>query len=126
MNILYSKDIKGRHAAWTCSMACGIDMQNGHSEWTCGMDIRHGHVNMYVHIQVRTCTLFSHIHIYIYTCMGINRCVLKILFRFVSPNFLTKFRQNETKHGLSKIKFRRNSAKFRFVTKQKKSISGKP
>ncbi len=50
-------------------------------------------------------------------------CILLICsknsFRFFSPNFLTKFCRNETKHGLGKTKCRQIFAKFRFVTKQR-------
>ncbi len=78
------------------------DMQHEHAVWPCGMYI-------YVHIRV-----LSHIHGHIWTYLYILICSM--------PNFLTKFRRMKGNKALEKNEI---SAKFRFVTKQKKSISGK-
>jgi hypothetical protein len=65
----------------------------------------------FVWAPVWTCMyIYTYFHTYmdilVYAYMYIYLYVVKILFRFVSPNFLTKFRRNETKHGLGKTKFR--------------------
>jgi hypothetical protein len=57
--------------------------------------------------------MIFHTYMDIYANMYIYLYVVKISFRFVLPNFLTKFRRNETKYGLGKTKFRQNIAKFR-------------
>ncbi len=41
--------------------------------------------------------IYAYVYIYLY--------IVKISFSFVSPHFLTKFRRNETKRGLGKMKF---------------------
>jgi hypothetical protein len=115
-----SIDMKQGHAARTCSM----DMLYGHTAWTRSMDLYmycmyihvHGqYMDVQVHVHVQKCTLFSHIHARIY-CKYLYS---KISFYFVSPNFWTKVRRNETKHSLGKTK-------FHFPTKQKNYISWKP
>ncbi len=53
--------------------------------------------------------MFVHIHVFFihtWTCIYIYLNVVQISIRL--QNFLTKFRRNETKHDLGKLKFRRN------------------
>jgi hypothetical protein len=80
------------------------DMQHGYAVWTCGM-------YTYVHIQVD-----AYMYVYILIC---SKKV--VLFRFAALFDEISLKRNETWPWQKEI-----SAKFRFVTKQKKSISGKP
>ncbi len=110
-------DKQQRHAAITCSM----DMQYGHAACIRSMAIRHGHSTWTcIHVCTYTCTyihvrVFSHIHgqicIYVYI---LTVYVVKMLFNFVLPNFLTKFRRNETRPWQNEIlaKFCRISRNF--------------
>jgi hypothetical protein len=119
-----SMDMLQGHAAW----ACGMDMRHGHAAWTCGMDRRQGNaawtcsMNMQQRHYGKTCSMdmqYGHagctcIYIYTFFYTYMHICIQYILIcskNFVSfrfAEFLAKFRQNETKHGLGKTKFWRN------------------
>ncbi len=94
-------------------------MQQGNAAWTCSKNIKERHagcVYMYIYTFFYTyMDIYAYMYIYLYVVKNF------VSFRFAKSFDKISPKRNETWPGQNEI-----SEKFRFVTKQKKSISGKP